>query len=111
MFPIRTSSPGSETTAAASDPCSSACSRSLAIPNRGAPIGSLVMLPPARGSSVTSRLLLMADDASTLELVELVAEERRGDGRPSRLALQERRREAFRLLIPDLRRHGRLVGV
>src|SRR5947209_7293342 len=111
MLPIRTSSLGSDTTGAGSGPSSGASSRSLAIPRRGAFTGSLVMPPPDSGWTLTSRLLVMAVDGSTLELVQLVAEERRGNGRPSRLTLQERLGEAFGLLIPDLRGHGRLVGI
>src|SRR5438128_941322 len=48
---------------------------------------------------------------SVLELAELVAEQRRPDGRSPRLALEEGLGEALGLLVSDLGRHGRLVGV
>src|ERR671935_1031536 len=48
---------------------------------------------------------------SRLELVDAVAEQRRGHGRLVRLAPQPRLREALRLLVSHLARHGRLIRV
>jgi hypothetical protein len=48
---------------------------------------------------------------SLLELIELVGEQGGGDRRPARLAAQPGLGEPLGLLIGDLARHRRLVGV
>src|SRR5438105_15708412 len=64
----------------------------------------------AVGSAIAHEPTLMELEAA-FELVDLVFEQRCGDGSPTWLALQECRDELLDLLVRDLGRHRRLVRV